>query len=1300
MRKKLRNLLFVLPFAALASTSLSFNTSENLYEERDKELIVFLEKEANPLNFFCELNGVTTNYKVVETYTSDLYGHGYLLEVNNEYLDEIDSLNTVIVTSENKTYEVDEQLDNYNSYTVYTDPLTNNSTSDMNVPSSSDSKLGEGTVIAVLDSSFSPAHESFQPLTGSAAENAKLSEEEVNAFIAEKGLDYGSYYNNKIPYYGDYANTDKDTESLTSTHGMHVSSVAAANGEFKGVAPNAQLVFMKIFSDSGNTQMFSESAVIRALTDCYELGVDVINMSFGSDLSEFLPSGIDYLLTLLTEAGISSNIAAGNSGKGNFLSSGVYQYHTTDMIETGYLGNYAASEAGTTVAASNLISDNSVESSVAVLEVTGADLTNSENVLDYGSTLSGTDQLIDYVYENNDGNNSEYDVEQPFSNFVDDPEAIAISEQYGGTHTDTYIDLPYIVIPGLGAEEGETPSEGSAILNNDYAELDQLTPNPVEGKIAVIRRGEFNFAKKVMNAVERGAIGVIIYNYEGSGDAGRMDLNDLPASMQVPIYYVSQDDGAMLTEKAIGDYNTGMLRISQRQIANFSTDGATADLRMKVEITAPGENIAGAINVQEGRYNDTDHGLGYTEIPVNQREITHDSYMYMSGTSMAAPNYSGAYAVALSDLKTSLNATTSEDELALKKNMKTRIMSTADVLFDANGAPVSTRRQGAGQVDVSNAINSPIYLSAATPKEVTNESTSGDSVTATYYDGKIELGTTTQNGLIDFDYLIHNEEGLSGVTLNASLYITVPELLVTDTAGDSFQDFEGTKFQSIYQSVVDKVTLEPVTLTGEETQTTSVNYQIPQGTIDEIMANYEDGIYLEGFVVLESATGETTEDIHVNLPYLGFLGDYSKGSAIEEFNFEKEEGKIYPSALLNNALEVTGVNLPNGNFESLINVGSDITNATISSFLNNTADPNEVLLPIHGEEIDGTYHIYAGATDIADELYIQTFVKRSVLSNSYKITAEGSSTPLITGSLSDSISFGGTALARTLATSDLFTTGEIAHRGYTRVDLSSLSDGTYNFDFTFELGAGFTQTKHYVLHLEKDNTLPTVDSYSYYYDANTIDISFTSSIYTLTANGISATRVGDTLDTFTIQMPDDLEYNDSVTFNVESNNYYTLLGVTSLDDDRVATLWNGNVGNGYSIELDISEFSGFDSGIANLYTVYLYNASGNAVNEVGSGLNITIKLDEVYANSDIEVYSYSTTGLKRITNFTKDGQFLSLLSDSDQFIVRTTSGGGDNGPVDSTTWIIVGSVIGGVVVLGGVGVGLYLLIRKNKKNVA
>ena len=79
MRKKLRNLLFVLPFAALASTSLSFNTSENLYEERDKELIVFLEKEANPLNFFYELNGVTTNYKVVETYTSDLYGHCYLL---------------------------------------------------------------------------------------------------------------------------------------------------------------------------------------------------------------------------------------------------------------------------------------------------------------------------------------------------------------------------------------------------------------------------------------------------------------------------------------------------------------------------------------------------------------------------------------------------------------------------------------------------------------------------------------------------------------------------------------------------------------------------------------------------------------------------------------------------------------------------------------------------------------------------------------------------------------------------------------------------------------------------------------------------------------------------------------------------------------------------------------------------------------------------------------------------------------------------------------------------------------------
>lgn len=68
---------------------------------------------------------------------------------------------------------------------------------------------------------------------------------------------------------------------ISSEHGTHVAGVIAGKDEtITGVAPNAQLAIMKVFSD---TQSGAKTSwLLAALEDCVTLGVDVINMSLGS----------------------------------------------------------------------------------------------------------------------------------------------------------------------------------------------------------------------------------------------------------------------------------------------------------------------------------------------------------------------------------------------------------------------------------------------------------------------------------------------------------------------------------------------------------------------------------------------------------------------------------------------------------------------------------------------------------------------------------------------------------------------------------------------------------------------------------------------------------------------------------------------------------------------------------------------------------------------------------------------------------------------------------------------------------
>ena len=328
---------------------------------------------------------------------------------------------------------------------------------DTGIFDSSDSGYdGSGMVVAVLDTGIDSNHTAFS-VDNFTSEKLGLTYEDVAAVIddtvaAEQldGLTVDDVYiNEKIPYNFDYADVDSDAYSTHNNHGTHVSGVIVGNDDtIRGVAPNAQLVSMKIFSDVMDTAR--TAWILAALEDCIVLGVDVINMSIGTACGfsrESDEEAVDGIYDKLRDSGICMVVAASNSYNSAYGSEKNGNLGLTSNPDTGTVG-----------------SPSTYDGVMSVASIAGAETPYIEY-----------DNKIIYFVETTNGAAEE-------NNFYD---ALL------GDKKSMKID--YVVIPGVGRSA-------------DYTGVD------VEGKIALVRRGSNTFEEKAMIAEEQGAAGIIIYN--------------------------------------------------------------------------------------------------------------------------------------------------------------------------------------------------------------------------------------------------------------------------------------------------------------------------------------------------------------------------------------------------------------------------------------------------------------------------------------------------------------------------------------------------------------------------------------------------------------------------------------------------------------------------------------------------------------------------------------------------------------------------------------------------------------------
>lgn len=182
---------------------------------------------------------------------------------------------------------------------------------------------GTGMVISIIDSGLDPSHPDMRLDDCGAAAIQEIHDAPAAGFTCKIPAGYN---------YADESYVIKDVDA--NSHGQHVGGIAAANGSdgpepgdfaetgrIDGAAPNAQLLAMKVFSNSGGGA--ADSDVVAAIEDSVKLDADVINMSLGSQNGLKSTSDASSLaIEAARDAGVITVIAAGNDGQ-NFSTGGI-----------------------------------------------------------------------------------------------------------------------------------------------------------------------------------------------------------------------------------------------------------------------------------------------------------------------------------------------------------------------------------------------------------------------------------------------------------------------------------------------------------------------------------------------------------------------------------------------------------------------------------------------------------------------------------------------------------------------------------------------------------------------------------------------------------------------------------------------------------------------------------------------------------------------------------------------------------------------------------------------------------------
>lgn len=406
---------------------------------------------------------------------------------------------------------------------------------------------GEGMVIAIVDSGLEISHPLFTqaPTTPALAKNDLenvLASKNLKAEEKKSGITASQVYKTaKVPFAFDYADNDLDVApNGAGDHGTHVAGIAAANAgvvaDVVGVAPQAQILAMKVFSSSGSNGA-TWADILAAADDAVALGADVINMSLGSTCGFSTPEGeegVAEVLENIASSGVMLSISAGNE----------YSAALGTRIGKGHALTQNP-DYGTVASPSSYSEPLSIASVEKADSIDSCYLTVGERKVAFNDTVE------DKTVENVKG---------------DSPSFRSLAGK----------ELEYVVVPNAGETK-------------DYDGLN------VKDKIALVSRGSVEYNVKKNAAKEAGAIGILVYNNEPGMLYMQLDNYDLPSAFisqadGKALAAVAEGDRKLTVSASYGKVDNP----TSGEMSDFSSWGVTPELTLKPDLTAPGGNIKSA----------------------------------------------------------------------------------------------------------------------------------------------------------------------------------------------------------------------------------------------------------------------------------------------------------------------------------------------------------------------------------------------------------------------------------------------------------------------------------------------------------------------------------------------------------------------------------------------------------------------------------------------------------------------------------------------------------------------------------
>lgn len=796
-----------------------------------------------------ELSQMGVSYKLIHRYSTIM--NAMALEVNYSDFQKLAGVNSVKSVVLSSSYAYPEAITS-TSLDVTENPSNVYATGIYNSQGVIDKYGidGSGMTVAILDTGLDYAHEAFEDNLDTS--KISLTKEKIASLMQSKQFASESlsqakgdsltadnvWVNNKVPFAYDYADDDADVYPSYSTHGTHVAGIVGGKADsytnkdghiatyidengveqklsFRGVAPEAQLIICKVFTDDFASRDLGGAVtedILAALEDCVNLNVDIINMSLGST------SGFSSLV-------IKNGVNGLNDTEGDLMNETYASIKDAGINLICAASNEYSSAYGS-ASGTNLASnpDSGVVGSPSTY--TGAMSVASINgqysrfmTVDVNSTAKAI-----YYLEANDGNGNPKD-------FLKDLNVGSESKK-----------LKYVLVGG----------KGEAV---NYMNLKSIFADKSEGPvIAVVTRGKTTFQDKVQEAMAAGADAVIMVN-NVSGTV-RISLGDI--KNPIPTVSVTYDSGILLTQAA--NNGIGYITLDESFQAgpfmnDYSSWGSTPDLKLKPDITAHGGEITSTVPG------------GYDE---------------QSGTSMASPNLAGFAALLRSYLKNSDNFRNySANDITTLSNQI--MMSTATIVYDQSLLPYSPRKQGAGLATLANVFGTNAYLYTIEGKDNGAE------------DGrpKVELGEDKEEkGKYEIVFYANNFG-------NTDLKFTLESIFMTESL--SSDGVAVAEKASLFDDIPTKWTVngESKSEGAEITIPAKTNgfkivasLELSDAEKAGIKKNFENGMFIEGFIRLNSATnGAEDGQCSLSLPFMGFFGDWSSAPMLDYSAFEIAEFK-------------------------------------------------------------------------------------------------------------------------------------------------------------------------------------------------------------------------------------------------------------------------------------------------------------------------------------------------------------------------------------------------------------------------